>query len=120
MGGRVLVVEDDEDNRRIVEAALASAGYSVTGVADGKAALEACEAARPDVVVLDLGLPGLDGWETARRLKAGANPPPILALTAMALPGDEERARRAGCDDVLTKPCRAAELRDRVKRWAGA
>ena len=119
MACHVLVVEDDADNRRIVETVLDRAGYTVTGVADGADALDACRTRRPDVVVLDLGLPGLDGWETARRLKATANPPPIVALTAHALPGDEERARRAGCDDVLTKPCRNAELREKVKRWAG-
>ena len=117
MPARILVVEDDPDNRRIAEVALCGAGYEVRAVGNGAEALECCRSERFDLVVLDLGLPGVGGLEVVRELKSSPEPPPVVALTGMALPGDEDRARRMGCDEVLVKPCRVAELRERVGRW---
>src|SRR5207248_6549660 len=103
---RVLLVEDHPLNRELAEAVLADAGYEVLIASDGEAGLAAAHSAHPDVILMDIELPGLDGLEATRRLKADATTRaiPILALTAYAMRGDEERARAAGCDGYLTKP----------------
>jgi len=86
---------------------------------DGAAAIEIARREHPDVIVMDLALPGMDGWEASRRLKAdpGTADIPIIALTAFAMRGDEERAREAGCDAYLSKPCRPQAIRDAVQRF---
>jgi diguanylate cyclase (GGDEF)-like protein/PAS domain S-box-containing protein len=103
---RVLLVEDHVLNRELAEAVLADAGYEVVIAPDGEAGLAAAHSAHPDVILMDIELPGLDGLEATRRLKADATTReiPVLALTAYAMRGDEERARAAGCDGYLTKP----------------
>lgn len=113
MATRVLVVEDDDDNRSIVVKVLALEGYEVAEAGDGEDALEKARTWRPDLVLLDLALPHVDGWETARRMKADAElrAIPIVALTAFAMRGDEEEARDAGCDDYLPKPAPPAAIR---------
>lgn len=119
MGKRVLVVEDDEDNRRIVTKILTLDGFEVAEAVDGNQALRMTRDWRPDLILLDLGLPGLNGWEVAKQIKADAQlrSIPTIALTAFAMRGDEEQARAAGCDDYLPKPARPAEIRDIVHKY---
>lgn len=121
MTKKILVVEDDPDNRRIVEKVLAVDGYTVVEAVDGIEALSKAQAERPDLILMDLALPNMDGWEATRRLKADplTSRIPVVALTAVAMRGDEERARAAGCDDYLSKPARPAEIRAMVKKYTG-
>ena len=115
---RILVVEDDPDNRRIVVKVLAVDGYTTLEAADGQSAVALARREHPDAILMDLAMPGVDGWEAARRLKADPATAdiPIVALTAFALRGDEDRAREAGCDAYLSKPCRPQAIRDLVGR----
>jgi two-component system cell cycle response regulator DivK len=119
---KVPVVEDDLDNRWIMVRLLNAAGYDVIEAEDGHQALERARAEKPDLILMDLALPRLDGWEATRRLKADAHLRhiPVLALTAFAMTGDEERAREAGCEGYITKPVRSAMIRDMVRRYVGA
>lgn len=118
MGKRVLVVEDDEDNRRIVIKILSLDGYEVAEATDGSQAIARAREWKPDLILMDLGLPGVDGWEATRQLKLDSEMRgiPIVALTAFAMRGDEEQARAAGCDDYLPKPARPAEIRAMVRK----
>src|SRR4030095_5452780 len=109
---RVLVVEDDAHSRRIARAVLHAAGLEVIEAVDGLEALVAVRDLSPDVILLDLSLPRLDGYEVARRIKADVETRhvPVIALTAHALAGDEARAREAGCDVYLAKPVDPLEI----------
>lgn len=102
----ILIVEDAPDNRNIAELILLDAGHTVVSVGDGASALSAAASIQPDVILMDLSLPRLDGWEATRRLKS--NPAtssiPVIAFTAHALPNDLDRARAAGCSSVISKP----------------
>jgi two-component system cell cycle response regulator DivK len=122
MGKKILVVEDDLDNRRIVVKVLQVDGYRVVEAADGLEALSQARAELPDLILMDLALPSLDGWEATRRLKGDPQTRriPVIALTAVAMRGDEEQARAAGCDDYLSKPARPAAIRAMVKKYIGA
>ncbi len=106
MTNRVLVVEDTEDNRRILRDLLSSAGYDVVEASDGAEGLSAVARLKPDLVVLDIQLPVIDGYEVARRLKADPKTRdiPIVAVTSYALAGDEDKSRAAGCDAYVAKP----------------
>ena len=119
MAKRILVVEDDADNRRIVAKVLTGEGYEVIEVATGAEAVAAVHRQRPDLIIMDLALPGIDGWEASRRIKAAPDSAdiPIIALTAFAMRGDEERARAAGCDAYVPKPCRPQTLREVVRQF---
>ena len=116
---RILIVEDDEDNRRIVVKVLTGEGYRTLEAANGESALATAQRAHPDLIIMDLAMPGIDGWEASRRLKADPETAdiPIIALTAFAMRGDEERARQAGCDGYLSKPCRPQTIRDAVRQF---
>jgi two-component system, cell cycle response regulator DivK len=108
----VLLVEDDPVNRTLAKRILSAHNYPFAEAVDGAAALDAIAARRPDVILMDLSLPVMNGWEATERIRrdpslAGIR---ILAVTANAMAGDRERALRAGCDDYLTKPFRPAEL----------
>ena len=98
MAKRILVAEDDPDNHCIVVKVPTREGYETLEADDGRSALALARRERPDLIVMDLGMLGMDGWEAARRLKADPQTAdiPIIALTAFALRGDEERAREAG------------------------
>jgi two-component system cell cycle response regulator DivK len=102
----ILIVEDAPDNRTIAELILVDAGYRVTSVTDGASALIAAATKHPDVILMDLSLPHLDGWEATRRLKSdpATRDIPVIAFTAHALPTDIERARACGCSSVIAKP----------------
>ncbi len=121
MPKKILVVEDDPDNRRIVAKVLSVEGYHVVEATDGREALVQARAERPDLILMDLALPNMDGWEATRQLKGNAETRsiPVVALTAVAMRGDEEQARAAGCDDYLSKPARPAAIRAVVKKYTG-
>ena len=114
---RILVVEDVELNRDLLVQLLEDE-YEVVTAADGAAGIEAAARHRPDLILMDLSLPGIDGWEATRRLKARPETEaiPVIALTAHAMQGDEERARSCGCDDYLTKPIDEDRLFERLAR----
>lgn len=114
----VMVVDDFRDGRELVAEVLTDAGLRTEQACDGREALTKAFALGPDLILLDLSLPGVDGWEITRRLKADpvTRRIQIIALTAHATRGPLERAREVGCDLVLTKPCPPDELVARVKQ----
>lgn len=103
---RILIVEDQEDNRRILRDLLTAAGYELLEATAGDEGVALAAREAPDLILMDIQLPGLDGYEATRRIRA--NPAlaktPIIAVTSYALSGDEVKARAAGCDDYVTKP----------------
>jgi two-component system cell cycle response regulator DivK len=103
---RILYVEDNEDNVYMLRHRLERKGIEVIVATDGEAGIAAAERERPDLILMDLSLPVIDGWEAARRLKSApaTRAIPIIALSAHAMAGDRERALAAGCDDYDTKP----------------
>lgn len=103
---KILLVEDNDLNRDMLTRRLTKRGYEVLTASDGEQGLVLAQAEQPDLVLMDMSLPGIDGWETTRRLRAGAGTAaiPVIALTAHAMAGDRERALEAGCDDYDTKP----------------
>jgi two-component system, cell cycle response regulator DivK len=105
-GSRILVVEDNPDNMILICDILASLHYTVLRAVDGEQGVMMAASERPDLILMDLSLPRLDGWQAARQIKANRELEhiPIIALTAHALIGDRERALAAGCDDYLSKP----------------
>jgi len=114
----VLLVEDNPHNRKIFSGMLAHAGFRVVEAEDGEQALAKAASEKPDLILMDLSIPGVDGWEVTRRLKAGATKGiPIIALTAHAMRGDEERALQAGCDGYLAKPISPKKVVEEVKRY---
>ena len=102
----ILLVEDNEVNQRILQRRLGRNGYDVIVAGDGQLGVDLATAEKPDVILMDMSLPVLDGWEATRRIKAGATTSaiPIIALTAHAMVGDREQALDAGCDDYDVKP----------------
>lgn len=103
---KILLVEDNDMNRDMLSRRLGRRGYEVLAAIDGVGALAMAHAEAPDVVLMDMSLPVMDGWETTRRMKADAATAaiPVIALTAHAMVADRERALAAGCDDFDTKP----------------
>jgi two-component system, cell cycle response regulator DivK len=116
-GSLVLVVDDFHDNREMYMQYLSFAGYRVAEAVDGEDALAKARSLLPDVIVMDLSLPRLDGWEATRRLKKDplTQAIPVIALTGHALAGHAEGAMGAGCDAFVTKPCVPSELEERVR-----
>ena len=114
----ILLVEDNLHNRRIFQGVLAHAGFQVVEAEDGQKALDAVAQRRPALILMDLSIPVVDGWECTRRLKAdeATSAIPIIALTAHAMRGDEARARDAGCDGYLSKPISPKKVVEEVKR----
>ncbi len=110
---RILVVEDQELNRELLVQLLRET-YDLQTACDGQEALDVVEKFNPDLILLDLSLPVLDGWSVARRLKSQPSTRriPIIALTAHAMAGDRDQALKAGCDEYLTKPFREDQLFD--------
>jgi two-component system cell cycle response regulator DivK len=119
MSKRILVVEDHQDNRQILRDLLASGGFDMIEAENGAEAVIAAEANRPDLILMDIQLPVVDGYEATRRIKA--NPLlkaiPIIVITSYALSGDEEKARRAGCDDYVTKPFSPRQLLAKIRQY---
>jgi CheY-like chemotaxis protein len=118
---KILLVEDNEPSRDALGRRLQRRGYDVVLAVDGQEAVSTARQVRPDLVLMDLGLPVIDGWEATRQLKAGAETRaiPIIALTALAMASDERKARDAGCDDFDTKPVDLPRLLEKVERWLG-
>ena len=118
---RVLLVEDNADNRFIYSAMLRHAGYDVLIAVDGHEGLDLARSRAPHAVVMDIALPGMDGLEVTRRLKAdpATRQMPVIALTAHALPADRARALEAGCDVYLAKPIAPPAVLAEVQRLIG-
>jgi CheY-like chemotaxis protein len=117
---RILVVEDNELNMDLLVQLLED-DYEVLTAADGAAGIEMAQRERPDLILMDLSLPVIDGWEATRRMKAQAElkATPIIALTAHAMMGDEQKARACGCDGYLTKPLDENHLFAELHRFLG-
>jgi CheY-like chemotaxis protein len=110
--GRILVVEDNMDSYELVRFILERYGYETFLAADGRDGVSATIKQKPDLILMDLAMPELDGWRATRQLKSDSRTKhiPIVAVTARALPGDRQRALDAGCDGFITKPIDLAEL----------
>jgi len=119
MKRRILVIEDHEDNRRILRYLLTSAGYEVIEAITGEEGVASAEAQRPDLILMDIQLPGLDGYQATRRIKA--NPDlrriPIIVVTSYALSGDDVKALAAGCDAYVTKPFNPRQLLAKIQEY---
>jgi len=114
---KILLVEDNEMNRDMLSRRLQKKGYDVVMAVDGEQGVAMAEAQAPALVLMDMSLPGLDGWEATRRLKAAAatRAIPVIALTAHAMAGDREKALAAGCDDFDTKPIELERLLAKIE-----
>ena len=115
----ILVVEDHEDNRQILRDLLSAAGYEMVEAHDGEQALVQVAAVRPDLILMDIQLPGVDGYEVTRRIKADPTLAaiPIIAVTSYALYGDDAKARAAGCDDYVAKPFSPRQLLAKIRGY---
>ena len=113
----ILLVEDNEDNRDMLSRRLIRKGYTVELAADGGAGVKMAAALNPDIILMDMSLPVLDGWEATRQIKAasGTRHIPIIALTAHAMSGDREKAVAVGCDDYDTKPVELPRLLAKIE-----
>ena len=113
---KILYVEDNDDNIYVVKNRLGRVGHTVVVATDGEQGVAMAGAEQPDLILMDLRLPGIDGWEATRRIKAQAETQhiPIIALSAHAMTGDREKALEAGCDDYDTKPIDFARLRGKI------
>ncbi|OQY48868.1 MAG: hypothetical protein B6242_00935 [Anaerolineaceae bacterium 4572_78] len=116
---RILYVEDNFQNRLFVRRVLESMGYDVIEAEDGHKGIDTAQKENPDLILMDVGLPGMDGLETTKKLKKIpiVNRIPVIALTANAMKGDKERCLAAGCDGYLQKPIGVIELRTQVKNF---
>lgn len=113
---KLLLVEDNEMNRDMLSRRLERRGYSVVCAVDGGQAVQMAASERPSLILMDMSLPVLDGWEATRQIKATNPRLPIIALTAHAMEGDERRAREAGCDDYDTKPVELERLLGKIQK----
>jgi CheY-like chemotaxis protein len=118
---KLLLVEDNEENRDGLSRHLKRKGFDVHVAVDGQQGVEMAQAIAPDLVVMDMSLPVLDGWEATRRLKAdpATRHIPVIALTAHAMAGDREKALQAGCDEYDTKPIEFARLLGKIQALLG-
>jgi CheY-like chemotaxis protein len=114
---KILLVEDNEMNRDMLSRRLVRKGYEVSIAVDGRQGVEMAQAAAPDLILMDMSLPVLDGWEATRQLKNtdATRHIPVIALTAHAMSGDRERALEAGCDDYDTKPIELPRLLEKIE-----
>ncbi len=121
MAGRILVVEDNPDNRVLITDVLSSLDYEVVVAGDGEEAVTKAGTEHPDLILMDLSLPQVDGWTATRRIKAipELNHIKIIALTAHAMVGDREKALQAGCDDYVSKPIDLRELASKLTLYLG-
>ena len=119
MSKRILVVEDQEDNRRIVRDLLTSVGYEIVEAVTGEEGVSMAATHAPDLILMDIQLPGLDGYEASRRIKANAalRQIPIIAVTSYALSGDDVKAFEAGCDAYVSKPFSPRALLAKIREF---
>jgi CheY-like chemotaxis protein len=118
---KVLLVEDNEMNRDMLSRRLQRKGFEVAIAVDGQAGVDMAASENPDIILMDLSLPVMDGWEATRQIKANSsiNGIPVIALTAHAMQGDEEKALEAGCDDYDTKPVNFKRLLEKMQKLLG-
>jgi CheY-like chemotaxis protein len=116
---RILIVEDNEMNLEILSRRLARRGFEIVTAVDGVEGLARAKEANPDLIIMDMGLPLMDGYECTRQIKDAptTSPIPVIALTAHAMPEDEARARTAGCDDFDTKPVDLNRLLEKISAF---
>lgn len=121
MAKRILYVEDNFQNKRLVRKILTARGYDVLEAEDGLTGVEIASRERPDLILMDISLPGIDGVEATQRIKAQGTTTaiPVIALTANAMRGDRERFIAAGCDDYLPKPISTSDLINMIKSYVG-
>jgi two-component system cell cycle response regulator DivK len=120
---KILLVEDNEMNRDMLSRRLERKGFEVMTAVDGRSGVDMASSSNPDIIIMDLSLPVMDGWEATRRIKADSATQsiPVIALTAHAMAGDEQKALEAGCDDYDTKPIDLSRLLDKIENLlAGA
>lgn len=118
---KILIVEDNELNRDMLSRRLARRGFEVVCAVDGEEGVAAVRDQHPDLVLMDMSLPGIDGWEATRRLKddRATAAIPVIALTAHAMDGDRDKALAAGCDDYDSKPVELSGLLEKIARLLG-
>jgi len=118
---KLLLVEDNEESRDGLSRHLRRKGFDVTVAVDGQQGIEAARTGAPDLILMDMSLPVLDGWEATKQLKADPNTRhiPVIALTAHAMAGDREKAMQAGCDEYDTKPIESARLLGKIQALLG-
>jgi two-component system, cell cycle response regulator DivK len=121
MSKRILIVEDQEDLRGVLRTLLAGSGYEVVEAADGRAGVAKAQSERPDLILMDIQLPVLDGYDATRQIKANPDlkATPIIAVSSFAMKGDEEKARTAGCDHYVTKPYSPIQLLGIIRGFLG-
>jgi two-component system cell cycle response regulator DivK len=119
MSKRILVVEDQEDNRQIIRDMLTFTDYEIMEAESGEQALAAIAIQRPDLILMDIQLPVMDGYEATRRIKAdpALRSIPIIAITSYALSGEEQKARAAGCDEYVPKPYSPRQLLAKIRQY---
>jgi two-component system, cell cycle response regulator DivK len=119
MSKRILVMEDEEDNRKIIRDMLAGIDCEITEAEDGEQALAAIAKQRPDLILMGIHLPIMDGYEVTRQIKAdpAMQSIPIIAVTSHALDGEEQTARAAGCDDYVPEPYSPRQLRAKIRQY---
>jgi two-component system, cell cycle response regulator DivK len=119
MGKRILVIEDTEDNRQIIRDLLTSFDYELIEAADGEEGVAAAQTHRPDLILMDIQLPVMDGYEATRRIRAIPELArvPIIAVTSYALSGDETKTRQAGCDGYVAKPFSPRQLLAKIREF---
>jgi two-component system cell cycle response regulator DivK len=119
---KVLVVEDNEMNRDMLSRRLMRRGFQVIFAVDGQQGIDLARSERPDIILMDMSLPVIDGWEATRRVKSddATRGVPVIGLTAHAMAGDREKAIEAGCDDYDTKPVELERLIGKMERLLGA
>jgi two-component system cell cycle response regulator DivK len=119
---KVLLVEDNEMNRDMLSRRLIRRGFQVVFAMDGQQGVDLARSERPDIILMDMSLPIIDGWEATRRVKADdiTRGVPVIGLTAHAMAGDREKAIEAGCDDYDTKPVELDRLIGKIERLIGA
>ena len=119
---KVLVVEDNEMNRDMLSRRLTRRGFQVIFAVDGQQGVDLALSERPDIILMDMSLPVIDGWEATRRVKSddATRGVPVIGLTAHAMAGDREKAIEAGCDDYDTKPVELERLIGKMERLLGA
>jgi two-component system, cell cycle response regulator DivK len=122
MTKRILVVEDTEDNRKIIRDLLTSVGYELIEAADGAEGVAMAQSQRPDLILMDIQLPVIDGYEATRQIRAvpGLAKVPIIAVTSYALSGDEAKTRAAGCDGYVAKPFSPRQLLAKIREFLPA
>ena len=121
MSKRILVVDDQEDLRGVLRDLLTGSGYTVIEAADGEAGVAKAKSDNPDLILMDIQMPVIDGYEATRLIKVDPNlkPIPIVAVSSFAMKGDEEKARAAGCDHYVTKPYSPMQLLRLIRGFLG-